>query len=182
MSTQPNDWSKWLTIASAVHNDRVNSTLKMTPNQALLGYRPILYPNQVLGTNNQEAEARIDDLLQRRVQAMVAINQSARAGEIRKDMFQVGEQVWLEANNLKLPYQTSKLAPKCQGPFKIIRKISSVAYQIELPESWAIHNVFHASLLSPYCETPAHGPNFRQPPPDLIGDEEEYEVEAIINH
>jgi hypothetical protein len=81
-SAQPNDWSKWLTIASAVHNDRVNSTLKMTPNQALLGYWPILYPNQILGTNNQEAEARIDDLLQRRAQATAAINQSARAGEI----------------------------------------------------------------------------------------------------
>jgi hypothetical protein len=76
-------------------------------------------------------------------------------------MFQVGEQVWLEASNLKLPYQTSKLAPKRQGPFKIIRKISPVAYQLELPASWTIHNVFHASLLSPYRETPAHGPNFR---------------------
>jgi hypothetical protein len=154
----------------------------MTPNQTLLGYQPILYPNQILGTNNQEAEARIDDLLQQRAQAMVAINQSARTEEIRKDMFQVGEQVWLEANNLKLPYQTSKLAPKRQGPFKIIRKILSVAYQLELPASWAIHDVFHASLLSPYRETPAHGPNFCRPPPDLIGDEEEYEVEAIINH
>jgi Chromo (CHRromatin Organisation MOdifier) domain len=97
-------------------------------------------------------------------------------------VFQVGEQVWLEANNLKLPYQTSKLAPKRQGPFKIIRKISPVAYQVELPASWTIHDVFHASLLSPYRETTTHGPNFRRPPPDLIGGEEEYEVEAIINH
>jgi hypothetical protein len=75
-------------------------------------------------------------------------------------MFQVGEQVWLEASNLKLPYQTSKLAPKRQGPFKIIRKILPVVYQLELPASWTIHDVFHASLLLPYRETPAHGPNF----------------------
>jgi hypothetical protein len=27
-----------------------------------------------------------------------------------------------------------------------------------------------------------HGPNFSQPSPDLIGGEEEYEVEAILNH
>ena len=42
--------------------------------------------------------------------------------------------------------------------------------------------MFHASLLLPYSETPAHGPNFSQPPPDLISREEEYEVESIKAH
>src|SRR5712671_311039 len=42
--------------------------------------------------------------------------------------------------------------------------------------------MFHASILLPYRETATHGPNFARPPPDLIEDEEEYEVEAIINH
>jgi hypothetical protein len=42
--------------------------------------------------------------------------------------------------------------------------------------------VFHASLLSPYQETTAHGPNFLRPPPDLIDGEEEFEVERIISH
>jgi len=57
-----------------------------------------------------------------------------------------------------------------------------VAYQLALPLSWGIHNVFHVSLLLPYKETTTHGPNFERPPPDLIEDEEEYEVEAIVNH
>jgi len=57
-----------------------------------------------------------------------------------------------------------------------------VAYQLALPLSWGIHDVFHASLLLPYKETTAHGPNFTRPPPDLIKGEEEYEVEAITNH
>jgi len=57
-----------------------------------------------------------------------------------------------------------------------------VAYQLALPLSWGIHDVFHTSLLLPYRETTVHGPNFTCPPPDLIEDEEEYEVEAIINH
>ena len=42
--------------------------------------------------------------------------------------------------------------------------------------------MFHASLLSPYHETTAHGPNFSRPPPDLIDGEEEYEVERVVNH
>ena len=34
----------------------------------------------------------------------------------------------------------------------------------------------------PYSKTPSHGPNFSRPPPDLIDDEEEYEVEQIKAH
>jgi len=57
-----------------------------------------------------------------------------------------------------------------------------ITYHLKLPDQWRIHPVFHASLLSPYQETETHGPNFLQPPPDLIEREEEYEVEAIIAH
>ena len=41
--------------------------------------------------------------------------------------------------------------------------------------------MFHASLLSPYIETPIHGPNFEELPPELIDDEPEWEVEAILD-
>src|SRR6267142_2747036 len=50
------------------------------------------------------------------------------------------------------------------------------------PFIWNIHPVFHASLLTPYVETDSHGPNFSQPPPDLIRGENEYEVETIRKH
>jgi hypothetical protein len=75
-----------------------------------------------------------------------------------------------------------KLKPKWYGPFKIIKEISPIAYQLRLPVAWGIHDVFHASLLSPYHETAAHGPNFSRPPPELIDREEEYQVEHIMEH
>jgi hypothetical protein len=40
--------------------------------------------------------------------------------------------------------------------------------------------VFHASLLTPYRETPEHGPNFLDLPPDIIDDEPEWKVERIL--
>jgi hypothetical protein len=55
-------------------------------------------------------------------------------------------------------------------------------YQLKLPVAWRIHDVFHASLLSPYRKTTAHGPNFSQPSPELIDGEEEYQVEHIMGH
>ena len=40
--------------------------------------------------------------------------------------------------------------------------------------------MFHVDLLTPYCETELHRPNFTRPPPDLINGEEEYEIEEIL--
>ena len=75
-----------------------------------------------------------------------------------------------------------KLAPKYYGPFKIIKEVLPIAYKVQLPASWGIHDMFHVSLLLPYHKTISHGPSFSQPPPDLIDGEEEYEVERIVNH
>jgi len=40
--------------------------------------------------------------------------------------------------------------------------------------------VFHAALLTPFKETSEHGPNFVEPPPEVIEGEEEWEVEQIL--
>ena len=55
-----------------------------------------------------------------------------------------------------------------------------MVYRLELPPSWKIFGTFHASLLSPYCEIDEHGVNFLEPPPDVIGGEEEYKVEQVL--
>ena len=39
--------------------------------------------------------------------------------------------------------------------FPIIRKLSDVAYQLELPSHIAIHNIFHVLLLFPYNSLPS---------------------------
>jgi hypothetical protein len=103
---------------------------------------------------------------------------------IKTNMFKpyaLGQRVWLEATNLRTTHPTAKLQPKRYGPFTITCVISHVAYQLDLPPQWKIHNVFHAAYLSPYKEMEEHGPNFPEPPPDLIEGEKEYEVECIVN-
>ena len=42
--------------------------------------------------------------------------------------------------------------------------------------------MFHASLLTPYHETSEHGPNYIKPPPELINNQEEYEIDTILAH
>jgi hypothetical protein len=60
--------------------------------------------------------------------------------------------------------------------------VSPVAYQLGLPPTWTIHDVFHASLLTPYHKTVEHGTNHNLPPPKVIKGEAEYEVKAIIGY
>jgi Chromo (CHRromatin Organisation MOdifier) domain len=96
--------------------------------------------------------------------------------------FKEGDLVWLDAKHLNIKYDSPKLAPKREGPFKIERVIGKRTYQLKLPFQWKKHPVFDATLLTPYHETDEHGPNYIKPPPDLIEGEEQYEVETIIQH
>jgi hypothetical protein len=182
MSASPEDWMHWLTMASAIHNNRINQTLGISPNQILLGYDTTLMPPESTASNNQSTNDQIRTMMEKCATAIDAINHVTKKSVMIPSQYKEGAQVWLEAVNLRIKYQKTKLAPKWYGPFMVEKEISPVAYQLQLPASWGIHNVFHASLLSPYYETDAHSPNFLHPSPNLIDREEEYEVERIINH
>jgi hypothetical protein len=181
-SSNPEDWTQWLSITTAVHNNWRNATTGLSPNQILIGYETTLAPSETPPSNNDLAEDRIKNPIKNRDQAIGAINQSAKGNGSIPETYRVNDQVWLEGKHLRFPHQATKLNPKRYGPFKIIKAISSVVYQLQLPLSWKIHPVFHASLLLPYSETTSHGPNFSRPPPDLIDGEEEYKVEQIKSH
>ena len=54
------------------------------------------------------------------------------------------------------PGMYSKLAPRYCGPFKILVKVGSVAYQLALPPNINLHNVFHISILKIYVHDVSH--------------------------
>ena len=151
----------------------------------MLGYEPCAYPS-IGKTFLPTLENRLNTLDEARKEALAA-HKTAR-WIMREQLtrtfspWKVGDKVWLEATNLRLQYPSRKLAPKCQGPFEISQVLSLIVYHLQLPPTWKVHDVFHASLLSPFKQTDTHGPNFSTLPPDMIGSEEEYEVETIISH
>ena len=75
--------------------------------------------------------------------------------------------------HLKLQNQSSqKTAPRREGSFEIEERLGPITYQLKLPETWKIHNVFHATLLCPYIENEIYGNNYPRPPAELLEGEE----------
>lgn len=92
-----------------------------------------------------------------------------------------GDNVLVENINIKTRRPMKKLGDKRFGPVEVLKKIGTSAYKLKIPRGWKIHDVFNEVLLTKYHE-PEFPSQKKEPPPlpDLIDDQEEFEVEAIL--
>jgi hypothetical protein len=109
------DWDKWLMIATVVHNSWPNTTTKVAPSQAMLGYLPDLTGTKIQ-TTNKTISQRQEQAEQWRAKAKEALNQAAN--QMPAEQYTVRDQVWLENKNLTLTHGTRKLHPRRHGPFR----------------------------------------------------------------
>src|SRR6266550_2751797 len=178
--------NKTITAEQTAHNAKTQEAVKQSPFYLMYGSSPIALPLVSEKTDVPTADKRIDDLRRAREEALAA-HDLARIKMMERTLrktkpFKVNDKVWLSSRNLKIPYQSNKLAPKREGPFTIKEVLGPVTYRLTLPRQWKIHDVYHAALLTPFKETSFHGTTETKPPPDLVEGEQEYEVEAILAH
>ena len=71
-------------------------------------------------------------------------------------IFNEGDLVWIHLRKERFPTErNSKLKPRGDGPFKVLKRINDNAYVIDIPQSkYLVSNTFNVSDLSPY-----HGEN-----------------------
>ena len=81
--------------------------------------------------------------------------------------------------------KTRKLGQHYTGPFKILARVGRLAYCLELPSHWNIHNIINIAFLEPALK--GDDPWERtQPPPDTVhdkhypDDEDRYDIEKIL--
>ena len=99
------------------------------------------------------------------------------ANRHRRDLeFNVGHRVWLSTKHLPLKVTSRKLAALWTGPFMVTERIGSVAYKLDIPDHWNIHNVFHVSQIK-LCI----GDVQQEQPIDVDGSEE-FEISRILGH
>ena len=181
--TQQDNWHAWLPLAQYTKNSWPSATTKKTPYDLLIGYTPQVH-QPTRKTTIPSLEQRLLSIEEARKATQEAQHKAQESWikeKLRHHPFPVGSKVWLEGTNLRLPSNvTPKLSPRRYRPFKVVSQISKVAYHLQLPMFWKIHDIFHASLLTPYKKTEQHGPNFLEPPPEILDREPEWEVEKVL--
>jgi hypothetical protein len=110
ITVNQNEWSKWLPMATAVHNNSRNSTTGFTPSELLIGWEPPLLMQQQGESKNFTAEEYISNIQRNCLLAIHALNRVAYKNTIPLSTRKIGQLVWLKGN-LPLPYGTAKLAP-----------------------------------------------------------------------
>ena len=79
--------------------------------------------------------------------------------------YNIGDYVLLRSEHIAITSPSKKLGPKFLGPFRIISKLSDLVYQLKLPTTLRIHNVFHVAVLEPYRSDTISGRRQVSPPP-----------------
>ena len=183
---QQDDWGTWLPMAKFAYNNSFHSTLGCSPFYALQGADLVIQQWLIkeMDANIPAAKEWAEAMATMRANVEVQWVRAQRTQAIyanwktKPQVFNIRDMVWLSGCNLKTWRLNKKLDFKFIGPFKVKDRVGTQVYRLELPHTIKVHPVFHVSLLEP-CKG-SNYPN-KHPPPEVIGDEEEYEVEEILD-
>ncbi|KAL6506421.1 hypothetical protein OROGR_024602 [Orobanche gracilis] len=160
VSDNPTKWTRFIPMAQFWFNSTVHASIKMSPFEALFGRKPQLIPGYTTGAcSNATIDATLSHkniLVQQLRDNLLRAQQIMKHQADKKRVDRVYEEGDLVFVKLKTYRQRSlkshayhKLSRRYFGPFKVMHRVGSAAYALDLPPSTRIHNVFHVSLLRP---------------------------------
>jgi hypothetical protein len=166
MMDKPSKWEDYLHLVDFSYNNGYQTSLNMSPFEALYGRRcntPVSWDNPT------DRAVVLPDLLREMGKQMLKIKQNLKASQDKQKSyvdngrthreFKVGDHVFLKVkankSSLKLG-SCSKLASRYCGPFEILERIDLVGYMISFSASMFVHNVFHVSFLKKYIPDANH--------------------------
>ena len=159
--SNPKKWLQILPWAEYWYNTSFHHSIGMTPFRALYGRDPPTLIKYEISNQDppsvQEMLMQRDLIIEELKKNMLKAQQymKEQADKKRRPMeLQVGDAVLVKLqpyrqNSVALR-KNQKLGLRYFGPFKVVNKISAVAYKLQLPEHAQIHPVFHISLLKKF--------------------------------
>jgi transposase InsO family protein len=185
----PKKWKSWLPLAEFWYNTSHHSSMGCTPFKALYGYDPNVAAAPLLPVT---ANTSVQELIAERSRHTELIKQHLSVAQNRMKLkadkhridriFQVGDHVLLklqpytQSSLVNRPYP--KLSYKFFGPYRVVERVGTSAYKLDLPERSQIHPVFHVSQLKPF--TPDYTPVYSDLPVLVDFSQEQLLPEVIL--
>nr|GEW39444.1 putative reverse transcriptase domain-containing protein [Tanacetum cinerariifolium] len=151
-------WDRHLPLVELSYNNSYHTSIKAAPFKALYGRKcrsPIclaeVRDSQLTGP--EIIHETTEKIIQIKSCIQAARDRQKRYANVRKKPheFQVGDKVMLKVSSWKgvIRFRKwGKLNPRYIGPFKIIAKVRTVAYRLELSEQLGrVHSTFHVQNL-----------------------------------
>ncbi|GJY98699.1 putative reverse transcriptase domain-containing protein [Tanacetum coccineum] len=121
-------WDKHLPLVEFLYNNSYHTSIKAAPFEALYGRKcrsPICWAE--VGDSQLTGPEIIHETIEKIIQIKSRIH---------------------AAHNRQKSYVDGKLNPRYIGPFKILAKVGTIAYRLELPKQLSrVHSTFHISNL-----------------------------------
>ncbi|MCO5550091.1 hypothetical protein L7F22_003570 [Adiantum nelumboides] len=160
------NWNEHLPLVEFAHNSSYHTSFRMTPFEAMYGYN-CPTPINFLNSRNKVELSR--EMLEKMDNELAKIRGNIREAQKRHKLYydkkhrvveyEIGDMVFFkvipEKSHLILG-KDRRLSPRFTGPFKILKRIGSLAYKLELPSHVKVHPVFHVSLLKKYVPNVHH--------------------------
>ncbi|GJW78657.1 putative reverse transcriptase domain-containing protein [Tanacetum coccineum] len=151
-----NEWVKHLPLVKFSYNNSYNASTKVAPFEALYGQKCC---SPVCWAEVGEVQLTGPEIVQETTEKVIQIKQRIQATHDRQKSYadlkrkpiesQVEDRVMLKVSPWKGVVHFSKqgkLNLRYVGPFKVLEKVGSIAYKLELPQELSrVHNTFHVS-------------------------------------
>ncbi|GJQ96425.1 putative reverse transcriptase domain-containing protein [Tanacetum coccineum] len=147
----------WRSLQNALGTS-YQASIKAAPFEALYGRKcrsPICWAEvgEVQLTGPEIVQETTEKIIQIKQRMQAARDRQKSYTDLKRNPmeFQVGDKVMLKVSPWKGVVRfgkRGKLNPRYVGPFKVLEKVGSVAYKLELPQELSrVHNTFHVSNL-----------------------------------
>ncbi|KAH0710910.1 hypothetical protein KY284_012337 [Solanum tuberosum] len=155
-----------LPLIEFAYNNSYHSSIQIAPYEALYGRR-CRYPvgwfevgkAALIGPDSIHDAMEKVQLIRDRLKTAQSRQKSYEDVRRRELQFQVDDWVFLKVSPMKRVMRFCKkgnLSTRYVGPYKILKRVGKVAYELELPtELAAVHPVFHISLMKKCVGDPA---------------------------
>lgn len=156
-SERPKDWAKFLPLAKYSYNTSVHTSTKVSLFKTVYSQPPnwiLSYESGATKVQIVDKELRSREFITKLIKENFQETQAKMkyfADKKRGRELKIGSLVYLRLWPYKqmtvAMWRKLKIAPWYYGPFRVIRKVGQVAYELDLPPKTNIYLIFHISYL-----------------------------------